>query len=195
MEELTLTTPSILFSAISLIMLAYTNRFLAYASVIRNLKKEHESNPSPITQQQMDNLRRRLHMTRSMQIYGRQQPVAVRSMHATDIHRLAENGRLYVRRGAGSAGRLAVDLDPRTADLGPRARSAPRPCGRKEARRTEQVQTFPEQKPHEKAPRYATGSSARLAARQPQRITRREEPRSIARGYRSTPEARSRTCG
>ncbi len=51
MEELTLTTPSILFSAISLIMLAYTNRFLAYASVIRNLKKEHESNPSPITQQ------------------------------------------------------------------------------------------------------------------------------------------------
>ena len=70
MEELTLTTPSILFSAISLIMLAYTNRFLAYASVIRNLKKEHESNPSPITQQQMDNLRRRLHMTRSMQIYG-----------------------------------------------------------------------------------------------------------------------------
>ena len=70
MEELTLTTPSILFSAISLIMLAYTNRFLAYASVIRNLKKEHESNPSPITQQQMDTLRRRLHMTRSMQIYG-----------------------------------------------------------------------------------------------------------------------------
>ena len=38
MEELTLTTPSILFSAISLIMLAYTNRFLAYAQVIRNLK-------------------------------------------------------------------------------------------------------------------------------------------------------------
>lgn len=44
MEELTLTTPSILFSAISLIMLAYTNRFLAYASVIRSLKTEHEQN-------------------------------------------------------------------------------------------------------------------------------------------------------
>lgn len=70
MEELTLTTPSILFSAISLILLAYTNRFLAYASVIRNLKKEHESNPSPITQQQIDNLRKRLYMSRSMQIYG-----------------------------------------------------------------------------------------------------------------------------
>ena len=37
METLTLTTPALLFSAISLIMLAYTNRFLAYAAVIRNL--------------------------------------------------------------------------------------------------------------------------------------------------------------
>lgn len=70
MEELTLTTPSILFSAISLIMLAYTNRFLAYASVIRNLKVEHEHNPTPITQRQIDNLRKRLYITRSMQIYG-----------------------------------------------------------------------------------------------------------------------------
>ena len=191
MEELTLTTPSILFSAISLIMLAYTNRFLAYASVIRNLKKEHESNPSPITQQQMDNLRRRLHMTRSMQIYG------VSSLLLCVVCTLLiyiglQKTAVYT---FGAALGLAVDLDPRTADLGPRARSAPRPCGRKEARRTEQVQTFPEQKPHEKAPRHATGSSARLAARQPQRITRREEPRSIARGYRSTPEAKSRTCG
>ena len=53
MEELTLTTPSILFSAISLIMLAYTNRFLAYASVIRSLKTEHEQNPTPMAQRQM----------------------------------------------------------------------------------------------------------------------------------------------
>lgn len=70
MEELTLTTPSILFSAISLIMLAYTNRFLAYASVIRNLKTEHEHNPTAMTQRQIDNLRKRLYIIRSMQIYG-----------------------------------------------------------------------------------------------------------------------------
>lgn len=70
MEQLTLTTPSILFSAISLIMLAYTNRFLAYAQVIRNLKAEHENNPTAITQMQMDNLRKRLYITRSMQIFG-----------------------------------------------------------------------------------------------------------------------------
>ena len=70
MEELTLTTPSILFSAISLIMLAYTNRFLAYATVIRSLRTEHEQNPTPMTQKQIDNLRKRLYMTRSMQIFG-----------------------------------------------------------------------------------------------------------------------------
>ena len=70
MEELTLTTPSILFSAISLIMLAYTNRFLAYAAVIRNLKAEHERNPTPITSRQIANLRKRLYMARSMQIFG-----------------------------------------------------------------------------------------------------------------------------
>lgn len=70
MDQLTLTTPSILFSAISLIMLAYTNRFLAYAQVIRNLKAVHESNPTVVTQMQMDNLRKRLYITRSMQIFG-----------------------------------------------------------------------------------------------------------------------------
>ena len=70
MEELTLTTPSILFSAVSLILLAYTNRFLSYAQVIRNLKAEHDKNPSSITQRQMDNLRKRLYMSRSMQIFG-----------------------------------------------------------------------------------------------------------------------------
>lgn len=70
MEELTLTTPSILFSAISLIMLAYTNRFLAYAQVIRNLKAEHENRPTSVTQLQLDNLRKRLYMARSMQLFG-----------------------------------------------------------------------------------------------------------------------------
>ncbi len=70
MEELTLTTPSILFSAISLIMLAYTNRFLAYATVVRSLKIEHESNPTIIRRLQIENLRRRLNLTRSMQVFG-----------------------------------------------------------------------------------------------------------------------------
>ncbi len=70
MEELTLTTPALLFSAISLIMLAYTNRFLAYASIIRDLRdkylKEHDSS----ILRQIDNLKLRVKLTRYMQIAG-----------------------------------------------------------------------------------------------------------------------------
>lgn len=70
MEELTLTTPSILFSAISLIMLAYTNRFLSYASLIRSMSEDYSCEPTNIKGKQIDNLRKRLHMTRWMQILG-----------------------------------------------------------------------------------------------------------------------------
>lgn len=70
MDELTLATPSILFSAISLIMLAYTNRFLSYAQVVRNLSAEYEKHPSPSALPQIDNLKKRLYLTRSMQILG-----------------------------------------------------------------------------------------------------------------------------
>ena len=41
MEELTLTTPALLFSAVSLILLAYTNRFLSYAQLVRTRKEQH----------------------------------------------------------------------------------------------------------------------------------------------------------
>ena len=44
---LDLTTPSLLFSAISLILLAYTNRFLSYASVVRTLKEKHQQTHDP----------------------------------------------------------------------------------------------------------------------------------------------------
>ncbi|WP_295935921.1 DUF2721 domain-containing protein [uncultured Alistipes sp.] len=70
MEELTLTTPALLFSAISLIMLAYTNRFLSYAQLVRTLKEQQQQHPSKVTCAQIDNLRRRLHLTRTMQILG-----------------------------------------------------------------------------------------------------------------------------
>ncbi len=70
MEELTLTTPALLFSAVSLILLAYTNRFLSYAQLVRTLKEQHLQHPSKLTRAQIDNLRRRLHLTRTMQILG-----------------------------------------------------------------------------------------------------------------------------
>ena len=70
MEELTLTTPTLLFSAVSLILLAYTNRFLSYAQLIRTLKELHVQNPSKVTRAQIDNLRLRLRLTRTMQVLG-----------------------------------------------------------------------------------------------------------------------------
>ncbi len=70
MNELTLTTPALLFSAISLIMLAYTNRFLAYASVIRNLHDKYKQNKDSVLIAQIKNIKQRLYLTRSMQILG-----------------------------------------------------------------------------------------------------------------------------
>jgi len=70
MEQLTLTTPALLFSAISLIMLAYTNRFLAYASVIRNLHDKYLEKHDDSLLRQIKNLKQRLNLTRYMQIFG-----------------------------------------------------------------------------------------------------------------------------
>ncbi|MCX6236808.1 MAG: DUF2721 domain-containing protein [Bacteroidia bacterium] len=69
-EEITLTTPALLFSAISLIMLAYTNRFLGYASLIRSLHEKFKINPNEVLLGQIANLRKRLYLTKYMQILG-----------------------------------------------------------------------------------------------------------------------------
>lgn len=70
MEQLTLTTPALLFSAISLIMLAYTNRFLAYANVIRELHDKYLKQKDSILIAQIKNIKQRLYLTRAMQIFG-----------------------------------------------------------------------------------------------------------------------------
>ena len=67
---LDLTTPSLLFSAISLILLAYTNRFLSYASVVRALKEKHQQTHDPKDIAQIANFRKRLYLACSMQILG-----------------------------------------------------------------------------------------------------------------------------
>lgn len=70
MEELTLTTPALLFSAISLIMLAYTNRFLAYAATIRDLHDKYLLKKDLVFIAQIKNIKQRLYLTRMMQILG-----------------------------------------------------------------------------------------------------------------------------
>ena len=70
MEQLTLTTPALLFSAISLLLLAYTNRFLAYANLVRGLHARYKENRDSLIVGQIQNLRKRLVLTRSMQMLG-----------------------------------------------------------------------------------------------------------------------------
>ncbi|MEP7766343.1 DUF2721 domain-containing protein, partial [Sanguibacter sp. 26GB23] len=55
--NITLTTPAMLFPAISLLLLAYTNRFLTLASVIRNFDLQHQNDNA---QAQIANLRSRI---------------------------------------------------------------------------------------------------------------------------------------
>jgi len=70
--ELTLNTPAILFPAISLLMLAYTNRFLALASLIRNLHTKFLVNREneKIVMAQLKNLRLRIKLIKYMQGLG-----------------------------------------------------------------------------------------------------------------------------
>ena len=69
--DISINTPALLFPAISLLMLAYTNRFLALASLIRSLHskyKDHTNKESVL--QQIKNLRLRLRLIRMMQLFG-----------------------------------------------------------------------------------------------------------------------------
>ncbi|MDD3432149.1 MAG: DUF2721 domain-containing protein [Bacteroidales bacterium] len=59
-----------MFSAISLLLLAYTNRFLSYAQVVRTLKDKYLEDPDKVKAAQIANLRKRLYMTRAMQLLG-----------------------------------------------------------------------------------------------------------------------------
>ena len=68
--ELNLTTPALLFPTISLLMLAYTNRFLTLATIIRNLYDKYNDSHNDNLLQQIDNLRFRIYLIRNMQIFG-----------------------------------------------------------------------------------------------------------------------------
>lgn len=68
--ELTLTTPALLFPALSLLLLAYTNRFLTLANLIRELHRRYQTEPSVIVAGQIRNLRLRIELIRDMQAFG-----------------------------------------------------------------------------------------------------------------------------
>lgn len=69
--DISINTPALLFPAISLIMLAYTNRFLSLASLVRNLHNKYKSEPNKqVIHQQMRNIRYRLKLIKNMQALG-----------------------------------------------------------------------------------------------------------------------------
>jgi hypothetical protein len=69
--ELSLTTPALLFPAISLLMLAYGNRFIALANLVRRLHSEYKEKKQDIVLvHQIRSLRRRINYIRYMQGLG-----------------------------------------------------------------------------------------------------------------------------
>jgi hypothetical protein len=70
--QISINTPALLFPAITLLMLAYTNRFLALATLIRSLhtKWKQIQEERQIIHDQINNLKRRLILVKQMQAAG-----------------------------------------------------------------------------------------------------------------------------
>ena len=68
--EITITTPALLFPAISLLLLAYTNRFLTIAGLIRSLHASYQENKDQNIKDQISNLRKRVNLIKNMQLAG-----------------------------------------------------------------------------------------------------------------------------
>lgn len=67
---LEVSTPALLFPAISLLFLSYTNRFLHLSALIRKLYGDWQERGDCNARQQIENLRRRLVLIRAMQLLG-----------------------------------------------------------------------------------------------------------------------------
>ncbi|MGZ5008286.1 MAG: DUF2721 domain-containing protein [Methylobacter sp.] len=68
--DITITTPALLFPAISVLFLAYSNRFLAIASRIREQHNLFNKTQSPVAKKQIDSLRLRIRFIVAMQVLG-----------------------------------------------------------------------------------------------------------------------------
>src|SRR6186997_2923424 len=71
MQQISINTPALLFPAITLLMLAYTNRFLSLAALVRKLHEEYVSGEKKKNiLNQIKNIRTRLNLIRYMQSMG-----------------------------------------------------------------------------------------------------------------------------
>ena len=70
MNPLPLSTPALLFPAVSLLFLAYTNRFLHLSALVRSIHRDWVGHRDDGLRAQIDNIRRRLALIRWMQLLG-----------------------------------------------------------------------------------------------------------------------------
>lgn len=68
--ELTLTTPALLFPTVSLLMVAYSNRFLTVAARIRSLHENYKNSRDANIAGQIKSLRLRVQLIKNMQSLG-----------------------------------------------------------------------------------------------------------------------------
>lgn len=70
MDDLSLNTPALLFPTISLLLLAYTNRYIAISNRIRVLHSLYKSEKTSVLLQQIIILKKRILLIRNMQLMG-----------------------------------------------------------------------------------------------------------------------------
>lgn len=68
--DITLTTPALFFPAVSLLLVAYTNRFVALSQRIRTLHSLYQQMADEMVAEQIVILRRRISLIRNMQACG-----------------------------------------------------------------------------------------------------------------------------
>ena len=68
--EIEISTPALLFPAISLLLLAYTNRFLTTGQLIRSISHQAKEHKNQDLSGQIENLKTRLELTKWMQFFG-----------------------------------------------------------------------------------------------------------------------------
>jgi len=68
--DITITTPALLFPAISVLFLAYANRYLAIVKRTRELHSLYNKTQSYFLKKQVDSLRRRIKLIIAMQLFS-----------------------------------------------------------------------------------------------------------------------------
>ncbi len=105
---MSINTPALLFPAITLLMLAYTNRFLALSTLIRNLHGKYKQGfeDPELLRGQIKNLKRRMTLIKQMQATGVISFFYLCALHVLFLHPVRYGGVCCFRYQP----RLVIDL-------------------------------------------------------------------------------------